>query len=204
MVKRTILAVGAHPDDIEIGCGGTIKKHILKGDDVYYLIATKGEKGGDPKERVEEARKAAHMMGVKMVDFLDLKDTFVSHNGITVSMIDEVVKKYVPSIIYVHSLKDYHQDHRNIALAVLSASRKMENSIMCYEAPSTTLKFVPNAFSDISETFETKVSCVKEFFSQEERNYVEREAIIDLCKFRGKTINVEYAEAFEVVRLLEW
>ncbi|WP_394701190.1 PIG-L deacetylase family protein [uncultured Methanolobus sp.] len=202
--NKTVLAIGAHPDDIEIGCGGTIKKHVLKGDNVYYLIATNGEKGGDPHIRMDEARRAATLMGVNDIEFLELKDAFILHDGATVALIDDAIRKYCPSIVYVHSLKDYHQDHHNIARAVLSASRKMQNSIMCYEAPSTTLEFIPTAFSNVTDTFEMKIKCINEFHSQEEKDYVEREAVVNLCKFRGKTINAEYAEAFEVVRLLEW
>ena len=80
----------------------------------------------------------------------------------------------------------------------------MKNSLLCYEAPSTTLHFTPTAFTCIDETFEEKMKCINQFVSQEKKDYVEREAIINLSKFRGKTINVEYAEAFEVVRLIEW
>ena len=202
--KKIVLAIGAHPDDIEIGCGGTVKKHISKGDEVYYVLATNGEKGGNPKERVEEAKMSAGLMGVKDVFFLNLQDSYILHNGDTVSMLDQVMQKISPDIIYVHSLKDYHQDHKNIAKSTLSASRKMENNIFCYEAPSTTLEFVPIAFNNISETFESKMECINRFVSQESKNYVERQAIVNLAKFRGKTFNVEYAEAFEVVRLIEW
>jgi len=181
MKKKVILAIGAHPDDIEIGCGGTIKKHVLKGDDVYYVIATNGEKGGDGDERVSEAKKAAQLMGVKGIDFLNIKDTFVTHDGYVVHLLD-----------------------MNIAKSSLSASRNMKNSIFYYEAPSTTLEFTPIAFSGITETFESKMECINQFVSQEKKDYVERQAIVDLSKFRGKMINVEYAEAFEVVRLIEW
>ena len=202
--KNVILAVGAHPDDIEIGCGGTIKKHVSNGDDVYYVIATNGEKGGKKDERIAEAKMAAKLIGVLDVYFLNLRDSFVSHNGKTVKLLDHFMKKVSPSTVYVHSLKDYHQDHSNIARSTLSASRNMKNSILCYEAPSTTLEFTPIAFSNISDTFETKIQCINEFVSQEEKDYVERQAIVNLAKFRGKIINVDYAEAFEVVRLIEW
>jgi len=204
MKQKVILAIGAHPDDIEIGCGGTIKKHVLKGDDVYYVIATNGEKGGDGEERVSEAEKAAQLMGGKGIDFLNIKDTFVTHDGYVVHLLDNIFKKLVPSIIYIHSFRDYHQDHMNIAKSSLSASRNMKNSIFYYEAPSTTLEFTPIAFSGITETFESKMECINQFVSQEKKDYVERQAIVDLSKFRGKMINVEYAEAFEVVRLIEW
>ena len=202
--SKSIIAIGAHPDDIEIGCGGTIRKHVLQGHDVFYIIATNGELGGNNEERNDEAKKAAELMGLKNIYFLNLPDTFVSHDGKTVQMLDKIIKEISPSIVYVHSLKDYHQDHSNLAKATLSASRTMKHSILCYEAPSTTLEFIPIAFSDISKTFEFKVKCIRQFVSQEQKNYVEAQAMLNLAKFRGKIINVEYAEAFEVVRLIEW
>ena len=201
--SKSIIAIGAHPDDIEIGCGGTIRKHVLQGHDVFYIIATNGELGGNNEERNDEAKKAAELMGLKNIYFLNLPDTFVSHDGKTVQMLDKIIKEISPSIVYVHSLKDYHQDHSNLAKATLSASRTMKHSILCYEAPSTTLEFIPIAFSDISKTFEFKVKCIRQFVSQEQKNYVEAQAMLNLAKFRGKIINVEYAEAFEVVRLIE-
>lgn len=202
--RNIVLAIGAHPDDIEIGCGGTIKKHVFSGDDVFFIVATSGEKGGSKEERINEARKSGSLMGIKDIFFLNLSDSFVSHDGETVKLIDDIMKKIVPNIVYVHSLKDYHQDHSNIAKSTLSSSRNMKNSILCYEAPSTTLEFTPIAFNNISETFEAKMDCINQFVSQEKKDYVERQAIVNLAKFRGKIINVEYAEAFEVVRLIEW
>jgi LmbE family N-acetylglucosaminyl deacetylase len=203
-MKKKILAIGAHPDDIEIGCGGTIRKHVLNGDDVFYAIATNGERGGKAEERIIEAKTAADLMGIKKIYFLDLEDTFVSHDGKTIHLLDNIIQEVQPSLVYVHSLKDHHQDHRNVAKSTLSASRKMKNSILCYEAPSTTLEFIPTAFSNISETFNFKVSCINKFVSQESREYLEREALVNLSKYRGKIIDTEYAEAFEVVRLIEW
>ena len=202
--KKIVLAIGAHPDDIEIGCGGTVKRHILRGNEVYYVIATNGEMGGEKEKRIAESKKAAKLMGVKKIYFLNIPDTFIRHDGNTVNLLDEIIKKVAPSIIYVHSLNDFHQDHSNIAKSTLSASRTMKNSILCYEAPSTTLEFMPSAFSDISKTFESKVECINQFVSQEKKDYVERQAIVNLAMFRGKVINVEYAEVFEVVRLIGW
>jgi LmbE family N-acetylglucosaminyl deacetylase len=202
--RKIVLAIGAHPDDIEIGCGGTIRKHIISGDDVCYVIASNGEMGGSKEERIEEAKQAARLMGVKEINFLSLEDTLISHDGKTIGLLDEVMCRVRPDIVYVHSLKDYHQDHMNTAKSILSASRKMRNSILCYEAPSTTLEFSPIAFNDVSNTFEIKMECINKFVSQAEKNYLERKALADLAKFRGKIINVEYAEAFEVLRLFEW
>lgn len=203
-MKQKVLAVGAHPDDIEIGCGGTMKKHILDGDTVHYVIATNGEKGGNSIHRVEEAKKAASIMGVESVYFLGLPDGYVSHDCTTVTLLDRLISEFSPTIVYVHSLRDYHQDHSTIARATLSASRNMHNSIFFYEAPSTTHEFIPIAFKDISNTFESKIDCISQFCSQEKKSYVERQAVINLAQFRGKMISTEYAEAFEVVRLIDW
>ena len=202
--RRNILAIGAHPDDIELGCGGTLRKHILNGDNVYYIIASLGEKSGDKDKRRGETMAAAKLMEVSDVYFLNLPDTMIMHDGITVSLLDKYMGRLKPDIIYVHSPKDYHQDHANIAKSVLSASRTMKNAILLYETPSTTIEFKPVAFRDISDTFEHKLKCIEQFVSQNEKDYMEKEAIIGLAKTRGHTMGVKYAEAFEVARVFRW
>jgi len=201
---RRILAIGAHPDDIELGCGGTLRKDVLKGDEVYYVIASLGEKSGDRDRRKAETKAAAKLMGVCDVHFLNLPDTMIMYDGVTVSLLDEYMKKIKPDIIYVHSFKDYHQDHANIAKSALSASRNMRNAILLYETPSTTIEFRPVAYNDISDIFEHKLKCVEQYVSQNDKEYMEKEAIIGLAKVRGRTMNVEFAEAFEVARLFKW
>ena len=204
MNKRQILAIGAHPDDIELGCGGTLRKHVLNGDEVHYVIASLGEKSGDSDKRRDEVMAAAELMGVRDVSFLNLPDTMIMHDGITVSLLDECIEKIDPDIVYVHSPRDYHQDHANIAKSALSASRRMRNSIFFYETPSTTIEFRPVAYSDISSVFEHKLKCVEQYVSQNDKEYMEKEAIVGLAKLRGRTMGVEFAEAFEVARLFRW
>ena len=204
MSAKKVLAVGAHPDDIELGCGGTLRKHVIKGDEVYYVIASLGEKSGDKERRRAEAMTAAKLMGVKGVFFLNLPDTMIMHNGVTVSLLDEYMEKIEPEIVYVHSPRDYHQDHVNIAKSVLSASRNMRSSIFLYETPSTTIEFRPVAYSDISDVFKHKLMCIEIYVSQNNKEYMEKEAIIGLAKVRGRTMGVKFAEAFEVARLFGW
>ena len=156
-----ILAVGAHPDDIELGCGGTLRLHTIRGDQVYYVIASFGERSGDKNRRKIETIAAANFMGVNKVYFLDLPDTMIMHNGTTVSLLDKCLEKINPDIIYVHSPRDYHQDHSNIAKSVLSASRKMRNSVFLYESPSTTIEFKPTLYVDISDVIEFKLECIR-------------------------------------------
>lgn len=202
--KQKIFAVGAHPDDIELGCSGTLRKHILRGDEVIYIVASFGEKSGEGEERKSEAIKVAKLMGVKKVHFLNLPDTMIKHDGNTVRLIDDYFKEDF-DIVYVHSPKDYHQDHANIAKTVLSASRKMKNSIFFYETPSTTIEFRPTLFIDISDVIEDKLRYINQYRSQN-KDYMEEQAILGLAGYRGYSIGVKYAEAFEVgrLRLYKW
>lgn len=204
-MKRKILAVGAHPDDIELGCGGTIRKHILHGDEVTCIIAAGGEKSGNKEKRKSEALAAAKLMGIKDIQFLDLPDTMIRHDGLTVGLLDKYIHED-DGIIYVHSPKDYHQDHANIAKSVLSASRKMKNSVFFYETPSTTIEFKPTLYIDITDVFEDKLDYIRQYTSQQNKNYMEEQAILGLAQYRGYNIGVMYAEAFEVarLRLFDW
>lgn len=195
-----ILAVGAHPDDIELGCGGTLRKHVLRGDEVTCIVASYGEKGGDKDKRQSEAMVVVKQMNVKEIHFLNLPDTNIKHDGYTVGLLDKYMNDD-NGIIYVHSPKDYHQDHANIAKSVLSASRKMKNSIFFYETPSTTIEFKPTLYVDISDVFEEKLKYIQQYSSQKNKNYMEEQAIIGLAQYRGYSIGVKYSEAFEVARL---
>ena len=197
--KQKILAVGAHPDDIELGCSGILRKHILRGDEVFCVVASFGEKSGDREERKFEEATVAKLMGVKKIDFLGIPDTMIKHDGDTVSLLDQHIKENI-DIIYVHSPRDYHQDHVNIAKSVLSASRKMKNSIFFYETPSTTIEFKPTLYVDISDVIEDKLKYIKQYRSQN-KDYMEEQAVIGLARYRGYSIGVKYAEAFEVGRL---
>lgn len=198
--KNRILAVGAHPDDIELGCSGILRKHILRGDAVSIIIASLGERGGNSEERKAEAIKVAEMMGARDVNFLNLPDTFIKFDGNTVSMLDEYINKGF-DFVYTQSPNDYHQDHANIAKSVLSASRNMNNSIFFYETPSTTIEFKPTFFVDISDVIEDKILYIQQYMSQKDKEYMEMQAVVGLAKYRGYSIRVKYAEAFEVGRL---
>lgn len=195
-----ILALGAHPDDIELGCGGVLRKHILRGDKVTCIIATDGEKGGDKEKRKAEALNASKLMGVKEIHFLNLPDTMIRHDGNTVGLLDSYLKEDY-AIIYVHSPKDYHQDHLNISMSTLSASRSMKSSIFYYETPSTTIEFKPTLYVDISDVFEEKLNFIKQYTSQKRKEYMEEQAITGLAQYRGYSLGIKYAEAFEVGRL---
>ena len=203
-MSRNILAIGAHPDDVELGCAGTLRKHVLENDKVFIIVASLGEKSGDDKERHKEAMKSAKLIGASEIYFLNLEDTNVKHDGTTVSILDKYMNEIKPEIVYVHSTKDYHQDHEAISKSTLSASRQMKNSVVLYESPSTTIEFKPTAYNDISDVFKFKLACIEQYISQGEKEYMEGQAIIGLANSRGNVIGVEFAEAFEVARLFKW
>lgn len=202
---RVVLAVGAHPDDIELGCSGTLALHKLKGDKVYLLVLSKGEASGDPKVREDECRKSAKVLGADGLFFGSLEDTRIHDGRETVDVIEKAVDEVKPDIVYAPTCKDTHQDHRNASYATLSACRRCR-IILLYEGASTQRDFTPQVFVAIKETFPLKMQVIRIFGSQvnNERGVyaVAVKAIEGLAKFRGYQAGAEAAEAFEVGKFI--
>lgn len=205
-MKKKIICIGAHPDDIEIGCGATIKKLALQNEDIYFLIGTAGGQvivNNNKWESLEERRKqeslnAARFLGVKDVFYLNLADTCIEHNGITVKAIENYITSIKPDLIFTHTIEDHHQDHKNLAFSTLSACRRLKTNILHYESPSTAQTFTPTVYSDISNTIEDKIKAINMFFTQDEKVYVNPDAIKGLAQYRGYISGSMYAEAFTV------
>ena len=205
-IKKSIVAIGAHPDDIEIGCGGTIKKFSDFGYDIIFLIATLGEKcdlktrslSTIKERRKTESIKSANIFGVIKVFYLNMHDTNIEHNGETVNAIEKYIKKFKPEYVFTHTIEDKHQDHKNLAFSTISACRRSKTNILHYESPSTAQSFLPTVFSDISNTIAYKIKAVKFFASQHDKYYVDPDAIKGLAVYRGYISGSKYAEAFEV------
>jgi LmbE family N-acetylglucosaminyl deacetylase len=206
MKKKVILAIGAHPDDIEIGCGGTIKNFALANAKIYFIIATLGEKcivkNIDAKmlheRRKEESINASKFLGVNDIFFLGLSDTNIGHDGTSVDAIEKYINLLNPNFIFTHTKEDHHQDHRNLALATISACRRKQINILHYESPSTAQSFLPSVFNDITSTINHKIQALGFFSTQNEKIYLDKEAIKGLAKYRGYTSGCEYAEGFEL------
>ena len=201
----TVLAVGAHPDDIELGCAGTLALHKMNGDKVYLLVLTKGEASGIPEVRETECRKAADMLGADGLFFGGLEDTKV-HDGVeTIDVVEKIIDRVKPDVIYTHSYKDSHQDHRNTAYATLSAGRHC-NKVLMFEGASTLRDFCPQVFTSIAKTFELKKKITRVFGSQINNSrggYSSAASSIGgLAQFRGYQAGVKVAEAFEVGKFI--
>ncbi len=196
-----ILAIGAHPDDIEFGCAGTIMRHIKRGDNATFVILSRGEKGGDPEVRTRESRESARRIGAKLHIF-DYPDTAVPQSHELIEKLEAIIKDVNPRRVYTHSVKDTHQDHRNTAYATLVAARLVPE-IFAYESPSLYLNFSPNYYVDISSYIEKKIELLNNFTTQNSKDYMKINAIRGLSQFRGLATSVSHAEAFEVVRILK-
>ena len=202
---RVILAVGAHPDDTELGCAGTLALHKLNGDKVYLLVLTKGEASGDIEVRERECRRAAEMLGVDGLFFGGLEDTKVCDGRETIDTIEKIIDEVKPDILYAPTPKDNHQDHRNAGHATLSAGRRCK-MILLYEGASTQRNFVPQVFVNIKKTFGLKKKATRVFGSQLDNHrggYSSAvKGIEGLARYRGYQAGLEVAEAFEVGRFI--
>jgi len=199
-----ILAIGAHPDDIEAGCGGTLAKYAHSGHEIYLLVMTEGSKGGKADIRKREQARSAKLLKPREMIWGGYRDTLLTpHMNRMVHDIETVLKKIVPDFIFVHYEDDTHQDHRALAKATVSATRYVRNVIF-YEGP-TTQNFAPTLFVDIRETIDEKISMLLAHRSQVRKTNIEGLSITDVVRstavFRGIQGRVPFAEAFVPLRL---
>lgn len=197
--SESVLAIGAHPDDVEIGVGGILLRHASRGDRVSLLTMTGGEQGGDTAERAEESRRAAELVGATLYH-RDLEDTSVSDGGLTIGTIKEVIDEVDPGIVYTHTACDVHQDHRNVHSATLVAARGVP-CIYCYQAPSTTVEFKPTKFIAIDDHIDGKLEAVAAYGSQTTtRAYLEPDLLRSTARYWSRFSGSTYVEPLEVVR----
>jgi len=199
-----ILSIGAHPDDIEFGCGGTLIKYAKNKNGVYMFVATEGGFGGDAKIRKMEQMEAAKFIGVKEVFWAGLKDTEVEDNRQLILKIEEIINKINPEIVFLNYPDDVHQDHRALAQAGISASRYVRE-VLFYEVP-TTQRFEPDIFVDIQDVMDDKLKLLQLHTSQVDRTRVKNLTILESAQscanFRGFQGRVKYAEGFKALRVL--
>lgn len=213
-----VLAIGAHPDDVELGCGAALALFKQRGHEVCVLILTKGEASGNPEIREQECEQAARTLCVDKLIFGGLQDTRITDGIETIMPIEKIIKSAKPDIVFAHSPKDGHQDHRNAGMASLSAARSSKK-VFLYESPAALRDFCPQVFVDVTSTFDIKLKALEAFGSQAEKVYFKGDnqnshhdesrifphvsnAIEGLARFRGFQAGVSLAEAFEVGKFL--
>jgi LmbE family N-acetylglucosaminyl deacetylase len=196
-----VLAIGAHPDDIELGCAGALLRHVAAGDSVTFLVMTTGERGPqDSVSRVLEQEAAAARIGADLI-WGGFPDGAIPHSRETVTFIDSVIAATGADVLYTHGQHDSHQDHVSTALCSLSAARRL-NRVLCYQSPSATA-FNPVVYVDVEESIDDKIGALSCHRSQVERcELVDLEAVEAGARFWGHQARMRFAEAFEVPRFV--
>jgi LmbE family N-acetylglucosaminyl deacetylase len=200
--SNVILAVGAHPDDIELGCGGTLSSAVKSGRKVIAVFLTKGGKCANPEVRCQESITALDYLGVKDVYFGDFKDTEIGCSHEVIEFLEKFSYENKPETVLTHTVNDIHQDHRHIGWLSMSAFRNVPR-LLAYETPRVTASFSPNYFVDISDCISDKWNALKCHMSQKTKRYIAYESMVNLASFRGAQVNLPAAEAYEVIRYIE-
>lgn len=230
MQKLDILAFGAHPDDVELGCGGTLIAAVAKGKKVGIIDLTKGELGtrGNSSIRLKEAQLASHLIGASIRENLGMPDGFFENNKENQLAIIEIIRCYQPDIILCNATDDRHPDHARAAQLVETASFlsglvKIQttnkgvvqnawraNQVFHYIQSKSLL---PHFVLDISEHIDKKMEAILAHASQfydsksiEPDTFISGISFIEFIKSRAKElghqIGVEYAEGFLTNKLL--
>ncbi|MHA1751694.1 MAG: PIG-L deacetylase family protein [Candidatus Helarchaeota archaeon] len=220
-MKMKILAIGAHPDDLEILAGGTLLKYHDLGYEINLLIVTDGSAGHEQiipeklrKIRYDEAKKTAEFLKAGFF-WLGIRDEFIFANEDLRMKVIDVIRKVSPDVIITHSPNDYHPDHVNLSKLVLDASfvstlpniktNNPNNQIVVpifYMDTLTGVNFIPDYYVDISDQFERKIKILQNHKSQIQwlKDHDDLD-IIELvkisAKFRGFQCGVSYAECFK-------
>ncbi len=208
-----ILAVGAHLDDIEIACGGTLAKAIENGHHVKVLIMSKsgytnkeGQLQRSDDVAVREGTNALHALGIRDIEILDFPTKDIPWRSDVVNAIDLCIAAYDPDVIFTHHPFDTHQAHAGVSNATVAAARR-RNTVFFYEpiTPSgrSYVAFRPQLYVDIGQTIEKKLTSLREHKSEYNKFGAEDwiEGVYARCGFRGYEIGKKYAEAFEVLRI---
>ncbi len=199
---RSILAIGAHPDDLEFGCGGTLYLLSKAGYKIHLLIMTAGEVGGDSRVRRAEQERAAAILKAK-VEWGGFRDTDIPLTRELIQEVEKRIKGIKPDLIFTPHFDDSHQDHRKVSQATTTAARHAR-SVLFYETP-TTIGFNPTVFMDIGPAIERKLALLKAHRSQVFQTKVPDLSILESAKstsmFRGNQDRIKYAEGFLPLRL---
>ena len=203
MGKVNILAIGAHPDDIEFGCGGALVKYTQRGHRLFLLVMTGGELGGSSSVRTQEQKASGNILGAEKIYWGGYEDTHLVVDVDLIGKIEAVIAEVKPDFIFCNFPDDTHQDHRHLAQAIMSATRYIRN-VLFFEGP-TTQNFNPQVFVDISDTLDRKVEALQAHRSQVMKTNIEDLSIVEVARssanFRGIQGRVKNAEAFHSLRL---
>ncbi|MFI0490631.1 bacillithiol biosynthesis deacetylase BshB1 [Flavobacterium sp.] len=229
-MKLDILAFGAHPDDVELGCGGTIAKEIALGKKVGIIDLTRGELGtrGSVEIRNRESANAARILGISVRENLDMKDCFFVNDEVHQLQIVKMIRKYKPEIVLCNAVEDRHIDHGKGGSLVsdacfLSGLRRIETEVNGEKQEAWRPKLVyhyiqwvnikPDFVVDISDYNDKRLEAIlaysSQFYNSESEEPVTviatknfKESLNYRAQDLGRLIGTDYAEGFTVERYL--
>lgn len=220
-----VLAIVAHPDDMELLCAGTLARFRERGAEVQVTIACRGDRGGPAESRDQlaarreaEATEAARLLDAE-IEFLRLSDAEVCDDPPTRERFLKAIRAFQPDLILTHSPDDYHQDHRQVSALATDCSWYAASAGHVTDPPSDPLPapvavaycdtiaaihFEPSHLVDISSTFDLKLRMLRCHQSQLSRNDSGMDQLIEMAttqaRLRGLQCGVQYAEGFTVCR----
>ena len=229
-LKLDILAIGVHPDDVELGCSGTILKHIAAGKKVGILDLTKGELGsrGNASLRIVEANNAAKILGIEVRENLGYADGFFQNDKEHQLGIIKMIRKYQPDIVLANAPEDRHPDHGRASQLIseacfysglLKIETALEGKNQTNWRPKAVYHYIqdryiePDFVVDVTAFVTSKMEAImafsSQFFnasSQEPKTPISGEEFLNSVKARmvgfGRDIGVDYAEGFTVERVI--
>jgi len=199
----SVLAVGAHPDDIELGCGGTLAKLLKRGAHISAIVLSNGNCGVDTQaDRAQETLAGLGAIGIEKVHIYDFADTnmYTQFNEI-VSVIERHVREIRPDRVYTMFDKDRHQDHQAVYDASNIACRNVPQ-VLGYETPSSHQNFHPTIFERIGDVLALKLRAISLHTSQNNKPYMQADTVRAVAQFRGIQAGfMEPSEAFIPYRM---
>jgi len=202
---RTVLAIGAHPDDVELGLGGTLARLARSGANVIIAVVSIPS---DYATRRREAQRAADILGAELRILLDSGCCQRIEEMKTyqlVGVLDNLVRTFQPDAVFTHGTSDFHRDHQIVNSAVVSTQRLRYfdfftfTPTMCRPTP---VPFQPRVYVDVTQTIDAKMEAVAAHESQFGARGLDIEMYRDLARLNGRMVGVKYAEALDVSRLL--
>ena len=205
---KNVYVLAPHTDDGELGAGGTISKLIELGANVYYFAFSTAEQSvpdGFPKDILKtEVLDATSKLGIKKENVIIYNYEVRKLNYARQEILEDLIKhrkNLKPDLVFMPSLNDIHQDHSTIAQEGLRAFKN--TTILGYELIWNNLTFDTTSFIKLEKRhIQAKSDALKEYKSQGERDYMSEEFIFSLARTRGVQIGTQYAESFEVIRLV--
>jgi N-acetylglucosamine malate deacetylase 1 len=205
---KRVLVLAPHTDDGEFGCGGTMARLVEAGTDVRYVafsIATKSLPEGFPPDTLaREVREATAEIGIPesglTVHDFEVR-TFPERRQEILELLIALWEDWAPEAVFMPSLRDIHQDHQVVAAEGLRAFKR--TTVLGYEIPWNNFNFDHQAYVGLEERHvERKIAALERYASQQHRNYANPEYIRSLARTHGINVNRDYAEVFEVYRIV--